>query len=353
MDTSALASQSTPPPAPPGSFSLELFHGFWKAMVVKTLVELEIPAQLLSGQKTVAELANATGTLPDTLYRFLRAAAACRFIDEIPTSEDLPQRIFAASADTQAMCPGQPLYFLIWHLLAGFEVEAWNRLGDNLRTGERAIDAVLGMPIWEYLDKNPDANQKFNGAMTVLTAAISLPLVKAYPDFSQMEVVMDIGGGEGGFLTAVLQANPTVKGILFDQQQVIEQAKQRIEQAGLNERCTCIAGSFLEAIPGGANAYIFKNVLHDWNDNQVLHILNNLRRSAKPDSRVLIAELLVPEINPPFAVCGLDLEMLFETGGKQRTTQEFELLLHQSGFTVERVIPVGRTPYSILEGKAR
>ena len=321
-------------------------------MVAKTLVELGIPAQLLNGQKTVAELANATDTLPEALYRFLRAAAACNFVEEIPTSEEPSKKIFIASAETQAMCPGQPLYFLISHLLAGFEIESWNHLGDNLRTGERAMDAVLGMPLWEYLDKHPEANRNFNGAMTTLSAPIDLPLVKAYPDFSQIEVVMDVGGGQGGFLAAILQANPAIRGILFDRQQVIEPAEQRIMQAGLNERCTCIAGSFLEAVPSGASAYTFKNVLHDWDDNQVLHILQNVRRSAHPGTKVIIAELLIPEVNPSFAVCGLDLEMLFETGGKQRTAQEFDRLLRQSGFTLERVIPVDRTPYSIIEGNA-
>jgi ubiquinone/menaquinone biosynthesis C-methylase UbiE len=282
----------------------------------------------------------------------LRAAAACQFIDEIPTSEELSQRIFAASADSQAMCPGQPLYFLISYLLAGFEIESWNRLDDSLRTGERAMDIVLGMPLWEYLDRHPDESRNFHGAMTALSAPIHLPLVKAYPDFSQMEVVMDVGGGQGGFLTAILQANPTVQGILFDQQQVVDQARQQIAQAGLSERCTYRSGSFLEAIPGGANAYILKNVLHDWDDNQVLHILQNVHRSTRPGTRVLIAEVLMPERKPPFAVCGLDLAMLIETGGRERTAQEFEQLLHRSGFTLERVIPVNRTLYSIVEGKA-
>ena len=110
MDRKPSISQSTQPSGSSPGFSLELFHGLWRAMVAKTLVKLEIPARLLDGQKTVAELANATGTLPDALYRFLRAAAACQFIDEIPTSEELSQRIFAASTDSQAMCPGQPLY---------------------------------------------------------------------------------------------------------------------------------------------------------------------------------------------------------------------------------------------------
>lgn len=341
-----------PSSGPSSGISLELFHGLWKAMIAKTLVELGIPDQLTHSQKTVAELANATETRPELLYRFLRAAAACQFIQEVAVSEELPQRVFSSSENTHAMCQGQPTYFLIRHLLAGFEIDAWNHLHQNLRTGERAIDSVLGMPLWEYLDGHPQENRNFNGAMTTLSSAVNSPLVKAYPDFSRLEVVADIGGGQGGFLTAILQAYPTVRGMLFDRPQVMEQAKQQFTQAGVNDRCTCVPGSFLESIPPGANAYIFKNVLHDFDDAVVGRILEHVRRATQPDAKILIAELLIPESNPSFAVCGLDVEMLFETGGKQRTAQEFENLLREAHFSLERAIPVGRTPYTLLEGRA-
>lgn len=341
-------------PVPPQSTGnpLELVHGLWKAMVAKTLVELEIPDKLVGGQRTVTDLANETGTRPDLLYRFLRAAASCQFIAEVKTAEDSKEGIFTSSDVTRTFCSGQSTYFLIRHLLAGFEVEAWNRLGDNLRTGERSIDAVLGMSLWEYLDTHPQENQNFNGSMTMLSESVNSPLVKAYPDFAQMETVVDVGGGQGSFLITILQAHPTLRGIVFDRQQVVDQTRTRIARVGLDDRCTCVAGSFMEEVPPGASAYTFKNVLHDWDDQQTLHILRNVRQAAREGAKVLLVELLVADTNPSFAVCSLDLEMLIETGGKQRTAREFGTLLQQAGFTLERVIPVGRTPYSIIEGKA-
>lgn len=344
--------QGGPAPGASTSSAVEFIHGFWKAMVAKTLVELNIPFHLQNGQRSVLELANTTGTRPEGLYRFLRAAAACQLIDEVPTEHEPAQRIFRANEQSQALCPGQLLFSLIGYQLADFEIASWSRLDEALRTGERAMDRVLGMPLWEYLDGHPTENQLFNSAMTVLSSAVHLPLVKAYEDFAQAETVMDVGGGEGDFLITILQAHPNARGILFDRAQVIDKAEERIAYAQLNERCSCHAGSFFEAIPGGANIYTFKNVLHDWDDGQVVHILQNVRRATTPGTKVLIVELLMAETEPSFAVCAQDLSMLLETGGKQRTAQEFGHLLGQAGFHMERVIPVGRTPYSIIEGLA-
>ena len=249
---------------------------------------------------------------------------------------------------------GQADYFLVGHLLASFEIQAWERLSENLRTGKRAIDDVLGTTLWDYLNAHPQENQIFNGAITSFSERVNLLLVKTYPDFSQMETIVDIGGGQGTFLATILQENPNIqRGILFDRPQVIKEAEETFRQAGVSDRCTCVPSNFLEDVPPGATMYTFKNVLHDWDDSQTQRILQNVRRSASSGSRVLIAELLIPETNPPFAVTSLDLVMLFETGGKQRTAREFEQLLQYSGFTLERVIPIDRTPYSIVEGIAQ
>ena len=207
---------STPSPGPSSGISLELFHGLWKAMIAKTLVELAIPDQLTDSQKTVAELASATQTRPELLYRFLRAAAACQFIQEGAVAEELPQRVFSSSVSTYTLCQGQPTYFLIRHLLAGFEIEAWNCLLQNSYWITRPLMLYLVChygSIWTSIHRRIG---DFNGAMTTLSSAVNVPLVKAYPDFSQLGAVADIGGGQGGFLTAILQAYPAVRGILFD-----------------------------------------------------------------------------------------------------------------------------------------
>lgn len=350
MDTPNWTEQQTSPLP----FILEIISGEWKAMVTKTLVDLGIPDQLMNSQKTVAELATVTGTRPDLLYRFLRAAASCQLIVEVPSSEEVSQRIFTSSEHTPSLCVGQSNYFVVKHLFASFRLQAWEHLIENLRTGKSAVDDVLGITLWDYLDTHPQENQIFNGAMTALSGWVNLPLVQAYPDFSQREVVVDVGGGQGTFLATILQENPSIQqGILFDRQQAIEGSEKIFLRAGVSDRCTCVAGNFLEDVPGGATMYIFKRVLHDWDDSHVLRILQNVRRAASSGSRVLIMEFLVPETNPPFFVTGLDLIILSEMGGKERTAQEFEQLLHQSGFTLERVIPASGTSLSIMEGIAR
>lgn len=341
--------QTHPQTSAPTNTALEIIHGMWRAMVVKTLVELSIPALLQSGPKSAEELAAATKTRPKALYRFLRAAAACQFLDVRSTAQE---RLFYATEQSRALCSDQPHSSLIQYLLAPFEIKTWSRLGETVRTEERAIDAVLGMSLWEYLEQHPADNDHFNGAMTALTAPVLLPLAQAYPDFAHLESVMDVGGGAGSLLLRILQTYPTIRGMLFDRAQVIEQARTNIARAGFQERCTCLAGSFFEAIPGGASAYILKNVLHDWDDQQVVHILKNVRHALSPDSRVLIAELIMSESAPSFAIAALDLHMLLETGGRQRTIPEFQHLLQEAGLAIERVIPVGRSPYNIIDARA-
>ena len=205
-------------------------------------------------------------------------------------------------------------------------------------------------------------NRIFDGAMTAVSNIVNLPLVKSYPDFSQAETVIDVGGGEGHFLKTILQENPTVKGILFDREQTITQAREQFQNAGLSARCTCVSGNFMDEIPGAGSIYTLKAVLHDWSDEHCIHILRNVRKAARNSAKVLIIDAALSDTDPPLLpICYQDLEMLCSTGGKVRTVQEFRYLLEQSGFTLERLIPVKRgsapqtsprqTAFHIVEGR--
>jgi hypothetical protein len=333
------------------SFSTDMFHGLWKAMIAKTLVELDIPSLIVDGHKTVAELAEVTKTRPELLYRFLHAAAACQFISEGSIAEDKLERVFTSSGITQSLCPDQPLYFLVSYFLAGSRVEAWNGLTSNIRTGQCSMDTVLGVPFWEYLDTHPQENHIMDGCMTALADIINPSLVNAYPDFAQTETVMDVGGGGGNFLRLILQKYPTVKGILFDRELEAHTARERMKSAGLSDRCTCIAGSFLDEIPVGASIFVLKAVLHDWNDEQALLILQNVRKSARDDAKVLIIDVIMPDTDPPLLTCCIDMQMVCVTDGKVRTAQEYRSLLEKAGFALERMIPIEQTGYCITEGR--
>ncbi len=315
--------------------SLELYHGLWRAMIAKALVELAIPDLLVDdGQKTVTELAEATRTSPIKLARFLRAAASCQFIRQIDDE-------FTASEQTASMRVGQPTYYLVSHLLNNSTVAAWNRLSENLQEDAPAIDSILGMSLWEYLDATPQADENFNGAMTVLSASVNSLISQSYLNW--FGLVVDVGGGQGTLVRSIIEDHPEVRGVIFDREQALP------AQEKLGDRCTTKAGNFLKSVVPGGDIYVFKNVFHNWDNQATLKILKNVRRAA-PNGKIIIAELLISE-PLSFAVCGLDLDMMVENGGCQRTAGEFKHLLEQAGFSLLRVLPVGRSPYSLIEAQ--
>ena len=173
-------------------------------------------------------------------------------------------------------------------------------------------------------------------------------ILDAY-DFSAMSVVADIGGGNGSQIISVLEMHPKMKGILFDLPHVIERAKERIESAGLSERCELVGGNFFDAVPEGADAYMMRHIIHDWDDEKSLTILRNCSKAMPSDGKLLVVESVIPPGNEPFGGKFLDLVMLLIPGGKERTEDEYRTLFGKSGVDRTRVVPT-ETEISIIEG---
>jgi O-methyltransferase domain len=331
---------------------LGIVHNVWQGMIIKTLVELHIPDFLMRGPQTVGELASDTGTQAELLFRFLRCAASCQYIREIsPLPPAFQDARFGASEFTPILCTDQAGFDILSHLLAPYTLSAWTNLGQTLRSGVRSMDTVLGgQDLWTYLAHDKEADRRFNRALTALSA-LGDPLIAASYDFSRFASIVDIGGGQGSLLTLILKAHPTVQGIIFDRIQVHPEAVQHIKAVELDTRLRFVSGDFFEEIPVQADAYLIKNVLHDWDDEHVSHILRNIHDTAPLGAHLLIVELVMDEITPPFDVTGLDINMLFETGGKQRREDEFAVLLQKAGFLLKHVWPVGPSPYKIIESQ--
>jgi ubiquinone/menaquinone biosynthesis C-methylase UbiE len=165
-------------------------------------------------------------------------------------------------------------------------------------------------------------------------------------------VVTDIGGGNGSQMTAILKKHNKMKGILFDLPHVIERAKERIQASGLLDRCKLVSGSYFDAVTEGADAYILRHIIHDWDEEKCLTILRNCHRAMLPTSKLLVIESVIPPGNEPFHGKFLDLVMLLIPGGKERTEVEYRALFERAGFELTRIVPTG-TEVSIVEGRKR
>jgi ubiquinone/menaquinone biosynthesis C-methylase UbiE len=240
-----------------------------------------------------------------------------------------------------------------WALLFGDTRlwRTWEELDYSVQTGKTAFAHCHGTGIFEYLTTHPEDEKTFDRGMTSLSQLSNRPIATSY-DFSSFSTLADIGGGHGSLLMTLLQSYPTMKGILFDRPAVIEDARQHIEQS-LKERCELVAGDFFEAVPAGADAYLMKYCIHNWDDEHAIKILKVCRQAMKPTSKMLIADaVIVPNtMNGTFNSFNkhFDLLMLVIPSGKERTESQFAEIYAASGFKLTRIIDTG-SPVSIIEG---
>jgi hypothetical protein len=232
--------------------------------------------------------------------------------------------------------------------LDGFHVESWAELPWCVETGKPAPNKLFGMGSFEWFERNPEQTVNFHHAMSDLSQADS-PVIASSYDFSRFTAIMDVAGGLGTLLAAILARTPQLRGTLFEVPHVAEQAKQSPILAPYQNRVEVVAGSFLQEVPSGCDAYIMKHILHDWEDGPAGQILGNIRKAIALSGRLLVVEQVVPPRNEPGPAKLMDLEMLVLPGGRERTEQEWKELLQASGFRLEKVI---HTPVAqcIIEG---
>jgi SAM-dependent methyltransferase len=225
----------------------------------------------------------------------------------------------------------------------------------SVQTGETAFDHLFGMELFPYLAQHPEEAAVFNAAMTAFSTQVATAVVAAY-DFSPFGTIVDVGGGQGALLRAILQATPTARGVLFDLPQVVTGAKEPTEAMGLTERCTMVGGDCFASVPSGGDAYILSAVIHDWDDERSIAILHNCHRAMRPQGKLLLVEAVVParidrSVLSQFSVRG-DVNMLVHTGGRNRTEAEYRALFEAAGFQLTRIIPT-QGAVKILEGIRR
>lgn len=227
----------------------------------------------------------------------------------------------------------------------------WGHLLDSVATGQPAFEHAHGMGVFAYLAERPDASAVFDAAMTGRTGPEADAVVAAY-DFSPCGTVVDVAGGQGSLLAAILRANPAARGILFEQPHVLPEARRSLDAAGLGPRCELVAGDFFASAVAGGDAYVLKKIVHDWDDARAGRILAQVRRAMPTTARLLLVETVVPPGNEPAFGKLADLAMLVWTGGRERTEAEFRALLAAAGFELTRVVPT-RSTLSVIEAAPR
>jgi O-methyltransferase domain len=206
-----------------------------------------------------------------------------------------------------------------------------------------------GTNVWEHQAAHPEEGAIFDAAMTGLSTPVTEAVAQSY-DFSRIGVLADVGGGEGGLLAAILAANPTLRGVLFDLPHVVATAGALLERAGVADRCEVVGGSLFETVPEGADAYLFKSIIHDWDDAAAIEILRTCRAPMADTARLLVVEPVIRPGNEPDRAKFMDLNMLVMLGGRERTAEDFERLYAEAGFRLIGIVPTGSPPFNIIEG---
>lgn len=289
------------------------------------------------------ELASAAKVDPRALYRLLRTLSTADVVSESGDHR------FTLGPLGEALRRDAPGSMRAWAIFSGepFYLQAWEQIVHSIQTGRPAWEHVHKMPIFEYIGKHPDAAQIFDQAMTSLSAGEAPAIIDAY-DFSGARKLADIGGGQGVLLRTILKSHPAMAGVLFDRQDAVEGVPARLAEDGLTERCEVVAGDFFQSVPAGADVYLLKYVIHDWDDERSRSILTNCRRAMTNDAKLLLVETIVPLPGESHFAKLQDLEMMVVAGSQERTVDEYSRLLEQAGFRLARVVPTSE-PASVLE----
>ena len=318
----------------PARTLLSLLSGAWVAQAIFIAAKLGIADILHRGPASCAELAAATKVHAPSLHRVLRALAS------IGLFADDAQGRFALTPLAELLRSDAPGSLRAYAIMNGerWVWQSWGDIEHSVRTGQPAFEHVFGASLFDYYTAHPEAGRVSADALNSLSAADNAALVAAY-EFPESGTVIDVGGGQGTLLAAIMVANPGLQGILFERPPVLEVARSRLAAAGVGARCELVGGDFFAGVPGGGDFYLMKKVIHDWSDEAARSILTCCRAAMPTTARLLIAEHIMQEGNQPSAAKWLDLLMLVYAGGRERTEAEYRDILAATGFAINRIMP--------------
>jgi DNA-binding Lrp family transcriptional regulator len=332
--------------APPHARVLDMITGYWISCGIHVAARLRIADLLANGPRPVADLAAAAGANAPTLYRLLRMLASRGVFRE---GSGLEFENTSLSEVLRSDVPGSMHGFAVM-MVDEYNLDAYKELLGSVRTGETAFHKVFGMRAFEWLASHPEQAREFGQAMTSLSG-MENPAVAEALDVTGIGRIVDVGGGHGSLLAAILKRNPELKGTIYDRPEVVANGRQEayVTEKGVADRCDLVAGNFFDSVRSGADACIMKYILHDWEDELCVRLLSNCRKAMGAGGKVFVVDNVIPPGNDPHWGKLLDINMLVLAGGRERTREEFEKIFGAAGFRLARVVPTA-CPLSIVEG---
>jgi C-methyltransferase len=332
----------TPAPAA----MMEMIVATWTSQAITVAAQLGVADALSGGPLPIEELAAQVGADADALRRLLRALIGKGIFRRRRDGR------YELNSLARTLCSDAPIS-MTWAAQfygSAEQRERWTLLVDSIRTGSSVVPALRGKESFDYFAGQPELAELFDQTMTSVSELTDGPVVTGY-DFGVYSTIVDVGGGHGPLLAAVLAGAPASRGVLYDLPRVVANAPSLLREHNVADRVRIAEGSFFDSVPEGGDAYILKNIIHDWPDDLAVQILRNVHRAAGPRATVLLVELVIPNHDRDFPGKWVDLEMLLNLGARERTAAEYRELLSQAGFRLARVVQTA-SPLSVIEARA-
>jgi O-methyltransferase domain/Dimerisation domain len=336
--------QAAPQLLPPHAQLIEMGTAYLVSRTVYAAAKLGLADHLASGPKNAAELAGPMAVHAPSLHRLMRTLAALGLLVERGDAQRFSLTALGEALKTGAPGSAKGTLLMVGSSWVG---SAMDNIVHSVQTGTTGVEKTQGMPAFDYLALHPEEASIFSEAMVGFHGA-EPPAVAAAYDFSAFKTVVDVGGATGNMLAAILARHTGVRGVLFDRPHVVADATALLKARGVADRVTIEPGDFFKEVPTGGDAYILSHVLHDWSEEQCLTILGHCRKAMKPETKLLIVEMVLPPGDTPHPGKMLDIVMLVVAGGQERTEAEYGRLLDRAGFRLNRVVPT-ESPVSVVE----
>jgi ubiquinone/menaquinone biosynthesis C-methylase UbiE len=319
------------------------YDGLVAQRALYAAAKLGVADVFAGGEVSSDHVAREVGAEPESTYRLMRTLASLGILAESAG------RQFSLTPTGELLRTDHPQSMRQWIVFSGEPayLAAWGEIVYTIQTGRPAWDKAHSLSFFEYLASHSEAGRIFDEAMTSLSHEEAEAVADAY-DFSQFHEIVDVGGGHGKLLVTLLKRYPPMHGVVFDQPQVIEQARDMLAAEELGDRCRLAEGDFFNEVPAGGDAYLLKYILHDWDDAHAVTILAGCRRAIRPDGKLLLVETVVPGPDESHFAKLQDLEMLVLFASRERTEEEYGQMLSRAGFRLERVVRTVQ-PVSVIE----
>ncbi|MGD1805586.1 methyltransferase [Dapis sp. BLCC M126] len=322
---------------------LEAIRGYRISQCIYIAAKLGIADLLKDGEQNCDVLATATNTNKDAIYRLLRALASVGIFAE---TQPHYFQLTPLAAYLQSNVPNSLKAYAI--MLGEEHYQTWGNIMHSVQTGENAFENLYGMNFYEFFEQNSASAKTFDLAMTNLSGIANFSILAAY-NFSSIGKLVDIGGGNGGLLSSILEAYPTITGVLFDRPDVIDRSSNLLETIGVRNRLELTKGDFFKNVPVGGDAYMLQHIIHNWGDEQAIAILQKCYQAMINRGLLLVIEIVIPPANEPSAGKFMDINMLAMCpGGRERTESEYRKLLKKAGFKLTKIVPT-ESEVSIIE----